>query len=189
MDFSKDLILEWTDFIKIPDLTNQERNIAGVYVWGFTIENDFVPYYVGIANDILFRINEHINSIIGGKYTIYHKNSLADFRLYKDDKIQEDKNKGKMYIPDWPNRYNVFLENRKELQPHIDFMVDSFTFSYAATDRNLITGPDLREIEKICIHHFGRETLFNTRTGHSDKFSINHSGNPTITEKIKARNG
>ena len=185
MDLGNNLTLNWTEFTRISDLTYHDRNDAGVYVWGFTIDKVFVPYYVGIADNIIFRIHEHINSIIGGRYTIFHKNSLADFQLFKDQGVQADKSKGKIYIPDWPNKYKTFLENRKELQPHIDFMVDTFTFSFAVVDREQISKQDLKDIEKICINQIGKDNLANTRAGNSDKFLINHIGKVTIIEKMK----
>lgn len=188
MDLANNLTLTWTDPKRISDLTYHDRNEPGVYVWGFTIDNVFIPYYVGIADNIIFRIHEHINSIISGRYTIFHRNSLATFKNFKDQDVQQDKTKGKIYIPDWPYGFKNFLDNRKELQPHIDFMVDTFTFSYAVVDRDKVSGQDLKDIEKICINQIGKENLANTRAGHSDKFIINHIGNLTITEIIKATN-
>lgn len=177
----KELTLNWSDFTHITDLTYHNRNEAGIYIWGFTIDNVFVPYYIGIADNIIFRIHEHINSIIGGRYTIYHKTSLAQFKGFKGQDIQADGTQGKIYLPDWPYNYRTFLDNRKALQQHIDFMVDTFTFSFATVDRNFVSGQDLREIEKICINLTGKENLANTRAGRSDKFQITHIGNPAVT--------
>lgn len=185
---TKNLTLDWTEFTRISDLTYKDHNEAGVYVWGFTVDNVFVSYYVGIADNIIFRIHEHINFLIGGRYTIFHKNSLVDFKMFKDQDVQTDKSRGKIYLPDWPYGYKTFLENRKELQPHIDYMVDTFTFSYAVVDRVQVSGQDLKDIEKICINQIGKENLANTRAGYSDKFVINHIGNVSITAKMKATN-
>lgn len=182
------LTLNWTDLTSISDLTYHDQNKAGVYIWGFTIDKDFIPYYVGIAENIIFRIHEHINFIIGGRYTIYHRDSLARFKEFKNQEIQADKSKGRIYIPDWPYGYKNFLDNRKELQPHIKFMIDTFTFTFAVVDREIISWQDLKEIEKTCIKQIGKENLENTRGGRSDKYLIKHTGNPTVTEKIKATN-
>jgi len=188
VDLVNNITLDWTDLTRISDLTYHDRNESGVYVWGFTVDNVFIPYYVGIADNIIFRIHEHINSIISGRYTIFHRNSLAIFKDFKDQAVQADKTKGKIYIPDWPYDFKNFLDNRNELQSHIDFMVDTFTFSYAVVDRERVSGQELKDIEKICINQIGKENLANTRAGHSDKFIINHIGNLTMTEKIKATN-
>lgn len=188
MDLVNNLTLDWKDFTGIPDLTPSHQNDPGVYVWGFTVNGVFIPYYVGIANDIIFRILEHINSIISGRYTIFHRNSLATFYRFKDEPLQADMTKGKIYIPDWPYGFKNFLDRRKELEPHIDFMVKTFTFSYAVVDREIAAGKDLKDIEKICINQIGKEKLANTRAGYSNRFNLNHIGNPYIIECFKATN-
>jgi hypothetical protein len=80
VDLAKNITLNWTDLTSISDLGYHHRNESGVYVWGFTIDNVFIPYYLGIAENIIFRIHEHVNSIISGRYTIFHRNSLATFK-------------------------------------------------------------------------------------------------------------
>lgn len=179
-----EITLEWTNLIHISELSYDDPNKSGVYIWGFTINNVFIPYYIGIATDIIYRIQEHINFIISGRYNIFHKNSLVTFRNYKGKK-DENKNEGVVYQSTYPKGFKNFLDNRKELQPHIDFMVDTFTFSFALVDRETVSGQDLKEIEKICIKHIGKENLANTRGGHSNKFSITHSGNETVTKFMK----
>ena len=189
LDLTKQLTLNWCDLISVSDLEYSENSKSGIYIWGFRIDKDFIPYYLGIAENIMLRIHQHINSIIGGRYTILHLNSLANFVDYKDYKnIQYEMNKGVLYIPDWPYGFKYFLDHRKALQPHIDFMVDTFTFSFASVDANLISKQDLKEIEKICFNQIGKETLVNKRAGYSDKFFIKHNGNPTIAKKFKTTN-
>ena len=50
------LTLEWSDFIPIMNLNYHQQNNRGVYVWGFKIGGEFMPYYVGIADKINLRI-------------------------------------------------------------------------------------------------------------------------------------
>jgi len=185
---NRELTLNWSNFIEISDLTYHDQNETGIYIWGFTIGNAFIPYYVGIADSIIYRIHEHINSIIGGRYTIFHRNSLAKFKDFKNQDVQADRTKGKIYLPDWPYGYKNFIDNRKEFQLHIDFMVDTFTFLYALVDRERVSGHDLKEIEKICINQIGMDNLINTRAGYSDRFKIHHIGNSTMTKIFKATN-
>jgi hypothetical protein len=180
MDSTSNLILEWSNFIPISELNDYNEKNAGVYVWGFTIGTEFIPYYVGVADNIIYRIYQHINSIIGGLYTIYHRDSLADFKDIKNQPVQIDMNKGKIYDPNWPNGYKEFLDKWEALQPHIKFMIDTFTFSFAVTS---FSGEDLKEIEKCCINDIGKERLSNTRAGRCQKFLIQHSGNTSFIEK------
>jgi len=182
----KNLVLNWSDFINITDLTYNEKGEGGVYLWGFTIENTFVPYYIGITDNIIYRIHEHLNLIIGGRYTIYHHDSLVNFKGFKKQGVQEDKSQGIIYSPDWPKGYKHFIDIRKMLQPHIDYMIDRFTFSFAKVDQQQITSNNLEDIEKICIAQIGIENLANQRGGYSDKFIIQHIGNPNITKLVKS---
>ncbi len=180
--------LNWTKLIGISEIFFPERDVYGVYIWGFFIDNEFIPYYVGIADSITYRIYQHINSIIGGLYTIYHRNSLVNFKEFKNQNINPDKSSGKIYSPNWPKDYKTFISERQLLQEHIDFMVDNFVFSFVSVDKNIISKNDLKEIEKICIDQLGKENLQNTRSGESSRFNIEHSGNKIVIEKIIGTN-
>ena len=179
------ITLEWKRLARVSEIEYPTEKKYGIYLWGFTIENEFLPYYVGIVDDIFSRIMEHINFIIGGKYTVYHSDSLINFTEFKNQETNIEKTGGKLYSPNWPRFYKTFIEIRKELQPHIDFMVDCFTFSYATVDQSKISKKDLKEIEKICINQIGKENLQNTKSGFSNRFNVNHCGDMKIIEKIK----
>lgn len=64
--------LNWSNPISINELTYKEPVKKGVYIWGFKIEDNFIPYYVGEAIDIEKRIQEHVCNLLSGRYTIYH---------------------------------------------------------------------------------------------------------------------
>ncbi len=170
--------LEWKEPRNVLELNNLvKERLKGVYIWGFNIEY-FVPYYIGISNDIIYRLFEHLNNLIGGRYTIFHKNSLCNFAKYKNQGLQKDKTEGKIYIPDWPSSYIDFLNERKDkenFQDHLDFMIDNFAFSYAIPDDK--TKNNLEEIEKRCIYDIKIEKLANTKAGIVNKdYKIVHSG-------------
>jgi len=181
----KSINLNWAELMSISEMQFPGEKKYGVYLWGFTIDDEFVPYYIGITEDIFLRIIQHLSFIIGGKYAIYHCDSLKNFADFKNEKVNPYKTNGKMYSPNWPNEYKLFIEDRKDLQKHIDFMVDSFTFSYATVDQRIILNKELKEIEKICINQIGKKNLQNTRAGYSDQFIIAHSGEKRITDKMK----
>lgn len=174
------IILNWTKLTSIFEISLPKQDKCGVYIWGFSIENGFIPYYVGIADNIIFRIYQHINSIISGLYTIYHRDSLAKFKEFKNKDVNLDKLNGKIYSPNWPKGYKTFIKDRQILQEHIDFMVNCFTFSYATVDQKEISKKDLQKIEKICISQIGIENLANTRSGDSDRFNIEHCGDRIV---------
>jgi len=177
--------LEWTELTSTSEIEFPTENKSGIYLWGFSIDNEFVPYYVGIAGNVFSRIMEHVNFIIGGKYVIYHCDSLLNFTDFKNQEININGTSGKIYSPNWPRNYKSFINNRKNLQRHIDFMVDSFMFSYATVDKERISKKDLKEIEKICINQIGKENLQNTKSGFSNRFNINHCGDEKVIRKIK----
>jgi hypothetical protein len=181
------IVLEWVGPELVKNLFSHSHS-KGVYLWGFTIDQKFIPYYLGIAEDINFRLLEHIKSIISGNYRIFHKDSLADFVKYKMVDVHPDKSKGVLYIPNWPDGYQTFLQERHQLQPHIDYMIDTFTFFYASINDPDINKYDLQEIEKICINHIGKESLLNMRGGHSERFQIEHKGNKTLLQQIYKNN-
>lgn len=182
MNETKDKIeLNWTDLTPIKNIKNTINPNRGVYCWGFKKNNQFMPYYIGIAENITYRIYEHLNAIIGGKYTLFHKDSLFSFAIHKDEKVTNLK-KGKVYIPDWPKDYENFIKNRDNLKGHIDYMIDHFTYSYATVNEIDFTKNDLGEIEKICIEQIGKENLINTRGGKSNRFEIMNLGDENLTK-------
>ncbi len=182
---AKNLSLDWIDLKNISNLNYSEDDNFGVYLWGFTINNNFVPYYIGIAKYINYRILEHARSITSGMYTIFHKDSLENFKQFKNDKADTNNDVGKLYEPNWPKDYKNFVENLNLLQTHINFMVEKFTYSYAILDKNHVSLSDLKEIEKTCINQIGIENLINTRAGKSDKYNLIHRGNSVVCEILK----
>ncbi len=189
-DFSN-LTLDWSHLTSISELeyNDKEEQFPGVYIWGFTIDKVFIPYYVGITKNLNYRIHEHIRFLISGLYTIYHKDSLAkfkDFKNKKDTEVKADNKEGIIYIPNWPTNFKKFLDERKLLQEHIDFMVETFTYSCAPVDLNMYTMDDLREIEKICIKEIGLENLANTKCGEL-KNLIKHKNYINFEDKLKEK--
>ncbi len=183
---TENIELKWQRLRNInePDSV-QGADVRGVYCWGFLINHQFVPYYVGIAEDIQHRIFEHVNSIISGKYTLFHKDVLHEFKKFKKNKESDISTKGKIYIPDWSKGYANFLAKRKELQEHIDFMVDHFTFSYAIVDKSICDKNLLKEIEKKCIEQIKIKNLINTKGGVPKDIYIKHAGDEIVAQIFK----
>jgi hypothetical protein len=156
------IILQWSEPINIKTIEyqrdKQEFIFRGIYIWGFRIENEFMPYYVGIAEDILYRILEHVSLICGGRYCIHNQHTINEFYKYKNEEKAGEK---VLYIPDWPYGYNKFIENFRSFQPHVLFMIENLEFSYAIVNEDI----DLKEIETIIIHQIGKENLWNLRAG------------------------
>jgi hypothetical protein len=175
--------LSWISLRSSTDLIPTEIKY-GVYLWGFTIQNQFMPYYVGIAENIESRLCQHINSILSGQYTIFHKDSLLNFTKYKGQKADDTYSNGIVFVPNWPVNFQEFLTKRKKLQEHIDFMVDNFTYTYAVLDKLYFEKVALREIEKKCIEQIEIGRLINTRCGKS-KYIVTHSGDKIAVELFK----
>ena len=163
--------LNWSHFIQIKDFKYQLPKVRGVYVWGFNLNNNFTPYYVGKAKDIHKRIQEHITGLLSGRYTIYHKECLHDISIHKKGKIT---NTGKLYEPKWPENYFTFLNNRSSLQEHIDYMVKTFTFMYAEAPIESIDDKLLGLYERECIFKIGKDKLGNIRGARKTLIDITH---------------
>lgn len=182
---SKEVNLHWSEFIRPIDIQMDAPPKYGIYLWGFMLQGQFTPYYVGIADHIYNRIFQHVAAILSGHYTIYHREVLAQFAQYSQAKELPVDQKGKIYSPNWPKAYSVFLQQRQTLQPHIDAMVDNLVFSYAELDPSQVSKAELKEIEKTCIEQIGKERLANTRGGVVKNLKMVHSGNIITTFKTK----
>lgn len=169
--------LDWTRITRISELEYSDENTnRGVYIWGFTIDEKFIPYYVGIAENIEYRLTEHVNFILSGRYSIHHEKNLISFFNYKNNITEAET--GLIYIPNWPYGYNRFLKRRDELKPHIDYMIKTMTYSYAAISDEKIS---LKTLEKICINQIGKERLWNKRSGDDNTLQLIHKGDKEVT--------
>ena len=180
----KKIELNWMKLTPISRIEYTDKLNRGVYCWGFQKNKQFMPYYIGIAENITHRLYEHFNALIGGKYTLFHKDSLFEFKAFKNEK-KTRKNEGIVYIPDWPKDYESFIKNRDNLKRHIDYMIEHLTFSYAIVNETDCIKKDLGEIEKKCIEDIGKENLINTRGGNSEKFIIEHKGDNNLIQFFK----
>lgn len=177
-----EITLHWEEKVTLKELKNPlKSDISGVYIWGFTIDSKFIPYYVGSSDTIFKRICEHVASIMTGKYTMYHKDSLADFSKYKSEGVSNNE-KGKVYCPNWPESFVDFLAQREELQPHIDFMIDNFSCTYAKVESKEY----LKNVEGQCISAIGKANLCNDRQPNPGDVLLCHEGNSTITDFINS---
>lgn len=157
--------LHWKPLKKALDLDFPNTKESGIYIWGFTIDDKFIPYYVGKADNIHGRIATHLSSIMSGRYTIFNKDCLKNFKLHKSQKELSSDGLGKIYIPYWPKSIIYFLNNKKKLEPHINFMLESFTFSYIKIPTEKFPADILDSLEKFIINYIGKENLINTRSG------------------------
>ncbi len=130
---------------------------------------------------------EHASNLIGGKYSIHHKNSLAEFASFKDDNYNNvtHKEKGLVYIPNWPYGYPSFLKKRGELLPHIDNMLEKLYFSVAKVEIADFDKKKLEILEKYCIQSIGKDNLWNTRGGNIEQINVTISGEPRVALKFK----
>lgn len=160
------MVLEWCSPIKIKGAKDLSKaNKKGVYIWGFRIDKEFIPYYVGKAVSIQHRIKEHISFILSGKYSIYDQDHLKDFY-----------NHPIKFEPYWPANFLDFLSLRQELAEDIDFMIDNFEFTFAEVKDSETSPKLLNEVEKYYIKLIGIPFLANTKGGNSSIDYIEHKG-------------
>lgn len=149
MDFPKKLTLKWSELISASEIENYNNSESGIYIWGFDIEEVFIPYYLGIADNVVFRIYEHLNLLIGGKYTIFHKDSLVNFKEFKAKEVDNSLTKGKIYSPNWPKEYQVFLDNRNSFNP---ILISWLKLLHLHMPRLIITYSQNKILEKLKKH-------------------------------------
>ncbi len=180
----KEIILNWSDLRYIKDIQyDSNKVLKGVYIWGFILDSDFTPYYLGVAEDIIYRLMEHMNFLLGGKYAVYHKDYLHEFYKYKH---RTETNKGLIYVPYWPSKYDYFIKNWENIIPHIKYMYEHIHFSFAEV--NNIERTELFAIETICINRINIEKLHQFRAGNDDpSFKVNHNGNKQIANMLNKK--
>lgn len=164
--------LNWSNPISINELTYKEPVKKGVYIWGFKIEDNFIPYYVGEAIDIEKRIQEHVCNLLSGRYTIYHKEKLKNFYQFKNTLTSES---DKVYQPNWPSNYHTFISGYEKLKEHIDYMVNTFHFIYAEIINETAAKFELKLLERECIFKIGKDKLANKRGGNESLINITHN--------------
>jgi len=129
------------------------EGISGIYIWGFGNSKNFTPYYVGKSENIGWRLSEHMANILGGNYTIFSKQQFKFF----------DKNSDPKYSPKTIKDKLDFLRLRNtKLKPHIDYLVNSFSFTYAEVLNFKQFG---RRAEINTIESIGKSRLINSRGG------------------------
>lgn len=181
------LELKWSGSLKISDIRNDEVFKRGVYLWGFTIDNHFIPYYIGISDNIHSRMIVHIENMLRGAYTIFHKDSLKSlkedneiFKKYKaeakkweiPEKIAES---GIVYNPTDLSCRLWFIDNIANLNEHINYMVSTFSYTYALYE-NDVDDITLKDIEKHLIDGIHKNNLWNTVGGEPKDFKIDNFG-------------
>lgn len=106
----------FTPSVKIPEGADQ----PGVYIWGFMINNKFIPYYVGkIHTSIHSRIQSHVIDIIKEHSTYtrlsssYIEGNGAIIPFYSDEKFfMQTVNYPKRKLPHWYATDKDYFRNR-----------------------------------------------------------------------------
>lgn len=150
------ITLEWQSLCPVLDGLNKE--VCGVYIWGFKLDDRFIIYYIGKGKNIKVRLAKHVRNLMGGNYTIFSQDQLPNFYKYK-----ASKEKGhRIYDP--PRLFDQeFYTERKKIRPHMDFMVENMHFTYAEVEEAKIG-----DAEVALINQFGKDFLINTMAGKSD---------------------
>jgi hypothetical protein len=151
----------WNEIKPISQIESIIKNeCKGIYMWGFK-EIKIYPYYIGQAIDIKKRLYEHINNLIGGKYSIYSEEQLSELISNFNYEIKENPK----YRPNWPIEYQKFIDQKKSLDSDINNMLECMIFSYFEVDENTLKTYSLKDLEKYVINKIGKAKLANSRGG------------------------
>jgi hypothetical protein len=145
------MVLNWIDIRHYKSLSDADKK-AGIYIWGFNIKGRFVKYYVGKAQNVGWRLTEHITSVLTGNYRIYKKEHVENYLhhepIYKPGPIE-----GKV----------DFLQKRVgEWKTDIEYMAENFWFTYAEMSLSDFKASGI-DAEGCVIDTFGINNLINHR--------------------------
>ncbi len=160
--------LHWSPlhpFKELEELRSPAK-ISGVYIWGYEIDGEFTLHYIGKAENIYGRIRQHLAFLRSGFFTLWNKDDLKKLPK-KGDRVEKaifappilDPKRGeqkKGYDKKW--NYVTILKDYDNYKPFIDYMLETFRFSYARCDNK-----EKNDIERFLISKFKEDELENTR--------------------------
>ncbi len=155
------ILSNWSKITKYTELTNAIDS-SGIYIWCIKIApNRIIPYYVGKASNIGWRLTQHMSDLIGGNYTIHKQEDLKKIKeLGYQHFIVKANN---IYEPTTIElKVRFIAEKDKEIKAHLDFMVENFYFTFHEIENYKEMGA---EAEKAVIKEIGIENLINRRGG------------------------
>ncbi len=164
-----EITLNWQEINYYKNLS-KKSNQPGIYIWGFYGEDDFIPYYVGKALSVWWRLGQHLYTLNGGGANIYQPKHFVNFKEHKKNDY--------LYCPDSPSNIIKFMDNsNKLLKSSLKFMVDNFHFTYALARKE-----HLEDLEKSVINSIGKENLINNRSGINKKFFHRNGGDKRVCD-------
>lgn len=165
-------VFNYKEFSKLKDL----KKSAYIYLWLIKVENGFVPYYVGKAQNIKQRIFDHLTSQMGGAYSIPRKDYLDKFYDHKNDSAYSPKNYIEIteFIDDW------LLGEKSKYQIHLKEMIVNSFFTYSEIEKKEALG----DIENSLISNIGMERLDNMKSKLPQKYYHKNAGDKAIVELL-----
>jgi hypothetical protein len=165
-------VFNYKEFNKLKDL----KNSAYIYLWLIKVNNDFIPYYVGKAQNIKSRIFTHLTSQMGGGYTIHQKELLNEFYDHKKAYAYSPKKYIEIteFIDDW-----LLGENSKYRIHLKEIIINSF-FTYAEIENK----DALADIESSVISSIGIDRLDNIKFKLPEKYFHISSGDEKIVKML-----
>ncbi len=159
------ILSKWSPITKYTELTN-DVNKSGIYIWCIKIpENRIIPYYVGKASNIGWRLTQHMSDLLGGNYTIHKQEDLEKIKeLGYQHFIVKTNN---IYEPTTIElKVRFIAEKDIEIKAHLNFMVENFYFTFYEIENYREMGA---EAEKAVIKKIGKGNLINRRGGNVHK--------------------
>lgn len=147
------------DFDNNVEYCKHKNIISGVYIWGFSMEEqpftvptniqNFFPYYIGKHGNLYCRFYEHLCGLKGGSYPIFDISYAHSYNLFIGDiqkkyesEIRKNRKNGLspstlpnglLYFPEGTNVYKSFLSDTS-LQEKINWMMKHIVFLYFYDD-------------------------------------------------------
>ena len=170
------LLLNWKPLRGISQFTDEAEckrarpEARGVYLWGFAHNGYFIPYNVGKADNIHERALQHVASLVGGAYPIYHLDVLDEFHKHKNADVTTT---AKLYSPEGLFAFRRFHQSA-EITSVVSTLVDAFRFTYALVEPKEI---ETKWVEQKVADHFGRSFIQSSVRGRSaEHLDLRHGG-------------
>jgi hypothetical protein len=161
---------------------------AGVYVWGFSLENadfttpttvnKFFPYYVGKHyKDMYSRTHEHVTYLSGGNFSIFdvlqcvkdktkigtvqkcYQNASNKGGISGGPRLPNSQFQNLIYFPEGVHRqYDFFFDTTGVIPKQIDWMLKHFCILYI-NPINVYHSKNINDLEKIIGNLIGYDNL------------------------------
>ncbi len=154
---------------------------SGVCIWGFEIDGEFIPFYVGKSSRLNERALQHYARLRGGEYLIFHSSSVGSIRERRGE-APDPEGKGLLYAPVSLHALATqFLHSR--VQEQLAILLEAFRITFGISRPPCDLGKVERGIADIC----GRKHLGSMVAMGDARYELMHTGDDMVAAMLNER--